>query len=128
MFIISDLGTLYVYTRYATLCVIFVPRSSRFCGNFVIITVVVLKGQPNFDFMNFLDQSNETLNEPLKNLGALNSRKPWIISWTMGPERVGPKVLIFCNKYMNSSLIYGFRSSIEICSMIIKLSPSLLTF
>jgi hypothetical protein len=79
--------------------------------------------------MNFFDQSNETLNEPLSSLRALNSRKPWIMGWTMGPKMACPKALIFCNKDMSSSLIYGLRSSIEMCcSMVIKARPFSIDF
>jgi len=46
----------------------------NFGGSFVVVVVVGLKDQPNLAFMNFIDHSNETLNEPLKNSRALNSR------------------------------------------------------
>jgi len=79
--------------------------------------------------MNFLDQSNETLNEPLSSLGVLSSRKPWIMGWTMGPKRACPKALFFCNKDMNSSLLYGLRFSIEMCcSVIVKAFPFSIDF
>jgi hypothetical protein len=48
----------------------------QFCYTTV---VVALKDQPNLAFMNFFYQSNETLNEPLSNLGVLHSKKPWIM-------------------------------------------------
>ncbi len=115
----SDVGTLYAFTRYATLCTIYVPWSSQFACSFITIKVVALKDQPNLAFMNFLDHSNETLNEPLRSLGALNSRKLWIMGWTMGPKRAYPKALIFCNKYMNSFFTSSLQSSIGMCCFVI---------
>jgi hypothetical protein len=71
--------------------------------------------------MNFFNQFNETLNEPLSSLGALHSRKPWIMGWTMGLEKACLKGLFFCNKDMSSSFTFGFRSSIGMyCFVIIK--------
>jgi len=102
---------------------------SQFAGSFTVVKVVALKDQPNLAFMNFLDLSNETLNEPLRSLGALNSRKLWIMGWTMGPERAYPKSLIFCNKYMSSFFTSSLRSSIGMCcSVIVKSLPLYIDF
>jgi len=59
-----------------------------------------------------------------RSLGALNSRKPWIMGWTMGPKRACPKALIFCNKNMNSSFTFGLRFTIGMCCfVIVKVLP-----
>jgi hypothetical protein len=77
------------------------------------------KYQPNLAFMNFFDQSNETLNEPLSNLNVLHSRKSWIMGWTMGLKKACLKVLFFCNKDMKSSFTCGFRYNIGMCCFVI---------
>jgi hypothetical protein len=79
--------------------------------------------------MNFLDHSNETLNEPLKILGALNSRKPCIIGWTMGLERVCPKALIFCNKDMTHLSFLAYDLVLEcVVFVIVKVLPLSIDF
>jgi hypothetical protein len=49
----------------------------------------------------------------------LSSKKPWIMGWTMGPERVCLEALIFCNKNMNSFLTSSLQSSIGMCCFVI---------
>jgi hypothetical protein len=94
VFIINDVRTLYVFTRYATVCAFSIPWSFQFGGNFAIVVVVDIKSQPNL--VHELSWPNETFDEPLGSLGALSSRKPWkSIGWTMGPKKACPKTFFF---------------------------------
>ncbi len=113
----------------ATLCAIYVPWSSQFGGSFAIVVIAILKNQPNLAFMNFLDHSTKSLNEPLRSSRTLSSRKLWIMGWTIGLERACLEVLIFCNKDMSSSLTFGLQSNIGMCCfMIVKLFPLSIDF
>ncbi len=76
--------------------------------------------------MNFLDHSNETLNGSSR---TLNSRKFWIMGWTMGSKRACLEVIIFCNKDMSSSLTSSLWSNIKMCCfVIVKFFPLSIDF
>jgi hypothetical protein len=60
--------------------------------------------------MKFLTHSNEILNESPNNSKALSSRKTSMMGWTIGLKKAYPKGLIFCNKNISSSFIFGLPS------------------
>jgi hypothetical protein len=60
--------------------------------------VADLYDQPKVVFIKCFTHVNVTLNELINNSKVLCSKKPWMLGWTMGPNKTCPDALMFCSK------------------------------
>jgi hypothetical protein len=72
--------------------------------------------QPNLAFIKCFTHFNVLLNELVNNSRTMCLKKPWMMGWTMGPNKTYLDALMFCNKNKNSPLNFHLHSSIATCS------------